>query len=141
MRYHNHGQRSTIRRTGLASHSAVLLAVLFASTVLFKGTIANNEREDCPERGSIWYCDNPARVMDDPTVNCNWNNCRWVVGDLDPENKPSLCRAIVIVDPNTIPDFLEPCLLWEMVYGNLQPTPSPSFTTEPTISRKFLLPS
>jgi len=33
----------------------------------------NNEREECPQN-SLYHCQNPARIMDDPTVACNWDS-------------------------------------------------------------------
>jgi len=52
-----------------------------------------------------------------------------VLNRLDPQNKPVLCSQIVldVDDPAQLSDFLEPCYLWETLYGNLQPTAAPTY--------------
>jgi hypothetical protein len=88
----------------------------------------NNQRIDCPV--GVAYCDNPFDILVDPTVACDEETCAWLVTLLDPANKPDLCRSIQLV--GDVPDFLEPCLWWELLYGGLKPTPAPSSSLEPT---------
>ena len=96
----------------------------------------NNERfdGDCPE-DSIYHCNDPTRIMDDPTVACNYDSCRWSLGRLDPDLPPVICRSITIVDPDSLPDYLEPCLWWEMLFGGMQPTAAPSTSPAPTTGK------
>jgi hypothetical protein len=92
----------------------------------------NNQRIDCPV--GVAYCDDPFDILDDPTVACDQETCAWLVTLLDPVSKPVICRSIQLVGDGDVPDFLEPCLWWERLYGGLKPTPAPSSSLEPTQS-------
>lgn len=88
----------------------------------------SNQRVDCP--GGIQFCDNPFAIMDDPTVECNEDTCAWLITLLDPGQKPAVCRNIIIT--GQVSDYLEPCLWWEILFGNLRPTAAPSVSLSPT---------
>ena len=90
----------------------------------------NNQRVDCPV--GVAYCDNPFDILDDPTVACDEETCAWLVTLLDPDSQPVICRSIQLV--GDVPDFLEPCLWWERLYGGLKPTPAPSSSFEPSLA-------
>jgi len=103
----------------------------------------NQDRWWCPSN-SIYHCDDPDEIIDDSTVYCDWDTCEWDLDRLSPDAKPQLCRGIMILPEaiDTLPDTLEPCLLWEMLYGALQPTAAPTISTPPTpapTTRKFIL--
>ena len=77
--------------------------------------------------------------MEDPTVGCDPLTCRWDLALLDPEEPPLPCVGLnmdqLITDITTFPDPIEPCLWWEILYGDyqeLQPSASPSFGTTET---------
>jgi hypothetical protein len=89
----------------------------------------NDQRIDCPV--GVAFCDNPFDILVDPTVACDEETCAWLVTLLDPDSKPVICRSIQLVGDD-IPDFLEPCLWWELLYGDLRPTPAPSSSLELT---------
>lgn len=68
--------------------------------------------------------------MNDETVECSWENCRWNLQLLDPARKPSLCLYLnpEDIEEDTVPDFLEPCYWWERMYGDMQPSQAPTFS-------------
>lgn len=83
---------------------------------------------------SIEYCKNPNTILQDETVGCDPETCKWDLELLDPERKPYFCYSISINTDSIhrLPDFLEPCYWWEILYGVLQPTGSPTITMKPT---------
>jgi hypothetical protein len=78
----------------------------------------NNQREDCPAN-SLYHCDNPNTIMGDPDVACDIDTCEWDTSFLRPDREPTLCQSITITNVSALDDFLEPCLWWEMLYGDL----------------------
>jgi hypothetical protein len=78
----------------------------------------NNQRSDCPT-DSLYYCDNPSLIMTDPDVMCDMDTCKWDTSLLRPDREPAPCRSIVITNVSTLDDYLEPCLWWQMLYGDL----------------------
>jgi hypothetical protein len=78
----------------------------------------NNQRSDCPT-DSLYYCDNPSLIMSDPDVMCAMDTCKWDTSLLRSDREPAPCRSIVITNVSTLDDYLEPCLWWQMLYGDL----------------------
>lgn len=94
----------------------------------------NNERDDCP-KDNVRYCDNPNTIMYDPDVYCDVDTCLWDTKRLRQDRKPTLCQNIAIINVDNLDDYLEPCLWWEMMYGYLTPTSTPTITPQPTETR------
>ena len=74
----------------------------------------------------VYHCHNPQRVIDIAdmdlfTISCDPTTWRWNVDELDPDSPPTLCLGIQSVETlqEPINDWLEPCLLWAMTYGNV----------------------
>jgi hypothetical protein len=87
----------------------------------------------CPEEKSIYYCDNPVIVLPDPAIHCDAVTCQWDLDLFDPANTPQACASIKLNDReiDSLPDLLEPCLWWEMLYGKLTAL-QPHFTEYPS---------
>ena len=77
----------------------------------------------CPEdtSNSLDHCDNPLVILSDKGIACNVDTCRWDFSQMDQKQPPTSCQAVTIVPEqiDSLPDLLEPCLWWEMLYGNL----------------------
>jgi hypothetical protein len=115
----------------LSASAASVSAAVYASTstVSQHHRRTQQEREPCPT--GIAFCDDPFDILDDPTVACDEDTCAWLITLLSPQAKPLICQSITFVG-DTAPDFLEPCLWWEILYGGLKPTPSPTGSDGPS---------
>jgi hypothetical protein len=92
--------------------------------------------QQCPQN-SIYHCDDPSSALwdVDPTVICDRQTCEWRTGLFSPDLKPVHCANLEFIrasDP--VPDFLEPCLLWELIYGEFAPTSAPTTSRAPSAS-------
>jgi len=111
----------------------------------------------CPNTNEkdLYHCQNPTLLSifaDDDFISCDLVTCEWRLQELDPDVPPSVCTTldlkesvessnVKIVEELVIPDLLEPCLWWEMMYGDLSfliATPAP--TAPPTKTRRFGIP-
>ena len=100
--------------------------------------VAGQAVSPCPSNSTL-HCDNPIAAeaiwSQDPTVQCDSVTCEWQTQLLDRHNKPIHCVNLEIVQASDpVADFLEPCLLWELIYGEFQPTASPTESLSPTSS-------
>jgi hypothetical protein len=119
--------------TGTSRHGLTVSWVGVALLALQCGRVTGQQ---CPQN-SIYYCDDPSSVLwdVDPTVVCNRQTCEWQVNLFDPDRKPVHCNNLEFIrasDP--VPDFLEPCLLWELIYGEFAPTSAPTSSRAPSAS-------
>ena len=94
--------------------------------LLVSNNLLSLHASSCPpeaEEESLYYCDNPDDNFLDDTVHCDTTTCRWDLDALDPDQAPIRCQLVNDLGISTIqnlPDYLEPCLWWEMMYGRLQ---------------------
>ncbi|GKY98902.1 hypothetical protein MPSEU_000846000 [Mayamaea pseudoterrestris] len=113
------------------SNAAVSVTNPFRRFLSFSSSSVTHRRlqTKCP-KDSIYHCNDPSLVdaNDDDSVKCDLDTCRWVLGALEEKARPKLCQGIQIEPDQTdsISDTLEPCLWWEMLYGEFQPTAVPS---------------
>jgi len=98
--------------------AAIVLILTVCSNL---AAVADDVTVDCPS-DSLHHCDNPALILKDKQVVCNEVTCEWELDRLDPKKRPKLCGSIEIKEDafDRLPDFLEPCYLWESMYGNFQ---------------------
>ena len=92
----------------------------------------------CPT-GSMYHCDNPTTAdavwSVDPTVQCDPETCEWQTNLFSPTEKPVHCVNLEIIRASDqVSDFLEPCLLWELIYGDFAPTAAPTVSLQPSTS-------
>ncbi|GAX10732.1 hypothetical protein FisN_14Lh252 [Fistulifera solaris] len=113
-----------------------LLTCWTASVSLFERSNAepcvNTAYED------IYTCTDPEVMLADPTIQCDPATCLWNLNAFNPGQPPEPCAAILLLEQQVadLPDLLEPCLWWEMLYGDLGyllpepavvvPSPNPS---------------
>ena len=115
-------------------------ASLYLGGALLVWNLLQVAGQNCPVN-SIDHCDDPSTADAiwnlDPTVECSRETCEWQTQLFSPTTKPIHCRNLDIIrasDPVT--DFLEPCLLWELIYGEFAPTSAPTLSMQPTISKQ-----
>jgi len=86
-------------------------------------TVTLTVRAACPpnvDDDSLYHCLDPEFILLDDTIQCDARTCAWDLQRLDADAAPRICQTIDIVPsqiPN-VPDLLEPCLWWQMLYGN-----------------------
>jgi len=90
----------------------------------------NNAQRQQPIPDDIYHCRDPAVVDDefdkDKTVICDWETHRWDVASFKADKPPKHCEDFVFTSLTELDDLQEPCYLWQLMYGSLQPTFSPS---------------
>jgi hypothetical protein len=86
-------------------------------------TRVNGSAISCPQN-TIYYCDNPLNILNDTSIVCNPVTCEWNLTALDPAMKPSACGAVEINTTQKVADRFEPCLWWEIMYGDMQGKPT-----------------
>ncbi|GAX22616.1 hypothetical protein FisN_14Hh252 [Fistulifera solaris] len=113
-----------------------LLTCLTAFATLFEQSNA----EPCvnPAYEDIYTCTDPEVMLADLTIQCDPATCLWNLNAFNPGQPPEPCAAILLLEQQIadLPDLLEPCLWWEMLYGDLGyllpqpavvvPSPNPS---------------
>ena len=90
----------------------------------------------CPSN-TIFFCDNPdlanALWSVDNNVSCDPDSCAWVTENFDANSKPVHCSNLAILSgEDPVSDWLEPCLLWELIFGEFAPTAAPTLSEAPT---------
>jgi len=130
--FHSQSRSSTSPRKGLYSYLGVTLLLLL--------NVVQVTAQDCPAN-SVDHCDDPEAAnaiwSQDQTVFCSRQSCAWQTQLFSSDTKPIHCRNLDIIrasDP--VPDFLEPCLLWELIYGEFAPTAAPTVSAQPTVSKQ-----
>jgi hypothetical protein len=97
---------------------------------------------------AIYTCTDPEVMLADPTIQCDPVTCLWNLNAFNPGQPPEPCAAILLLEQQVadLPDLLEPCLWWEMLYGDLGyllpdpvptavvPTPNPSPLGEQSVA-------
>ena len=98
----------------------------------------------------IYHCRDEKEVDKKTQIKCDKKSSEWDLNDLEEDQPPEICGPAYIAvgqpetmpAPGEVPDELEPCLLWSMLYGSLvtgsptiSPTPldsaTPSAPTDP----------
>lgn len=92
-----------------------LLVIRVADAEPCQGSVRNDAYS------GIYTCWDPTVVLVDPTIQCDPDTCLWDLDALDPANPPGPCEAVRLVEEqlSNLSDLLEPCLWWEMLYGDL----------------------
>jgi len=93
-----------------------------------------------------WSDDDKGYDLQDDTVDCLMDSWEWDVNLFDSEKMPKRCRGWNITPKNIRDDnddYIEPCVLWHLSYGNFLPSaqPSISFSSVPSNSPTFDNPS
>lgn len=72
----------------------------------------------------IFHCENPLETPPD-SITCDGTTWMWNIQELTEEAPPVHCDGLDDLTTETVEtaeDAMEPCVLWAMLYGNLQPT-------------------
>lgn len=75
----------------------------------------------------VFHCRDLSSIRED-SISCDPSTLEWNLAELSEARPPGICPRDFTIPPEEVPnvqDWFEPCVLWAMVYGNLQPTPSP----------------
>ena len=124
------GERSHNEHSTNASHSS---SSWFSTDVLRR--FLKEDREDVADQEELFddalFCDKPdgSSLFTDDSVDCDESTFRWNLNLLNPEEPPGRCGSVNLQPGQSFTyndDFIEPCLLWLRLHGNLQPTASPS---------------
>ena len=106
---------------------SLVLLLLSIGILVFQGHCQDSSGTTTPPddyADDIFHCQDPERVADVAetdlfTISCNLTSWRWNVDELDETSPPNLCLGIQSVETlqEPINDWLEPCVLWVITYG------------------------
>jgi len=140
------------RRSSLAFCLLVTLAGMPGSTVVAQTSNSNSSSNSnttgsvSPPAGyvnDVYHCNNPQRdfaASSPNSITCNSTTWLWNVKELNPSTPPSVCAgSMQSLQPGQfslsnvqVKDWFKPCVLWAMMYGNLQPTAAPTASATAT---------
>lgn len=122
---------------------------IWLAVTFWFSTVASQE---CPTN-DLYSCENPLIVLPDPTIYCDPETCLWDLTLLDSQSPPLACQAVLLDERRiaSVPDLLEPCLWWELLYGRftallpdhqnpLIPPPTSQPSAEPTVMQTTVVP-
>jgi hypothetical protein len=112
------------------------LAFAFAFAFLTKSATAGQNRLPADYADDIYHCQDPWSVDEKESISCNQDSYRWNLAELLVDDPPSMCGNSFVIEPVEIadfPDWLEPCVLWALTFGNLAPKPTSFPASAPTL--------
>lgn len=86
----------------------------------------------------VFHCFDPSEVRSQEiSITCDPETWRWNIDELEEDEPPEVCDDQTVISElqaQNAEDWFEPCVLWAILYGNLQPTSEPTaMASAPTI--------
>lgn len=78
----------------------------------------------------VFHCDDPSNMpWEEFSIGCDENTWLWNIEELEESKPPEVCEeqtSLTEEEARNADDWFEPCVLWAITFGNLQPTSEPT---------------